>query len=139
MRKHTGFYGRRQISISTLYSDNEKGIQGLTTDLSTAGITAITCGPGMHVHVVERAIRYVKEGVRGVFHGLPFTCPRILFKMLVPYVTLRLNLFASTTRTDHLSAFRVVYGRAAIADKDCNLHFGGRPDPTPTTWTRALR
>jgi hypothetical protein len=43
----------------------------------------------MHVHVVERAIRYVKEGVRGVVNALPFTCPRILFRMLVPYVTLR--------------------------------------------------
>jgi hypothetical protein len=59
MRKHTGFYGQRQISISTLYRDNENGIQGLITDLCVAGITAITCGPGMHVHVVERAIRYV--------------------------------------------------------------------------------
>ena len=108
LRKHTGFYGQRRISISALYSDNEQGISALGSDLSAMGIKLINSGPGAHVHIVERAIRYVKEGVRSVLHGLPYSCPRSLFKMLIPYVTLRLNLFPSSTRTDKLSAFQLV-------------------------------
>jgi hypothetical protein len=89
-----------------------------------AGITPITCGPGMHVHIVERAIRYVKEAVCSVLHGPPYACPRVLFRMLIPYVALRLNMFPSTTRTDRLSAFQLVYNRPAHADRDCNLEYG---------------
>ena len=124
LNKHLEFYGQRQIKVKTLYSDNERGIMALAPDLSTAGITPTTCGPGMHIHVVERAIRYVKEAVRSVLHGLPYDCPRILFKMLIPYATLRLNMFPSTTRNDRLSAFQLVYNRPAHADRDCNLDYG---------------
>ena len=124
LNKHLDFYGQRQIKIKTLYSDNERGIMALASDLSAAGITPTTCGPGMHVHTVERAIRYVKEAVRSVLHGLPYACPRVLFKMLIPYVALRLNMFPSTTRTDRLSAFQLVYNRPAHADRDCHLEYG---------------
>lgn len=137
-RKHIGFYGQRRISISVLYSDNEQGISALSSDLSAMGITLINCGPGTHVHIVERAIRYVKEGVRSVLHGLPYSCPRTLFKMLIPYVTLRLNLFPSSTRTDKLSAFQLVYNRAAVATKDCHLEFGALYHVTTRTTNNTM-
>ena len=124
LKKHLDFYGQRAIKITKLYSDNERGLIALTSDLAAAGITPVNCGPEMHIHIVERAIRYVKEAVRSVLHGLPYSCPRILFKTLIPYATLRLNIFPSTTRTDHLSAFQLVYNRAAHADRDCRLEYG---------------
>ena len=113
LKKLLDFYGQRAIKVTKLYSDNERGLIALTSDLAAAGITPVNCGPGMHIHIVERAIRYVKEAVRSVLHGLLYSCPRILFKTLIPYATLRLNMFPSTTRTDHLSAFQLVYNRAA--------------------------
>ena len=138
LNKHIEFYGQRQIKIKTLYSDNEKGITALSSDFSIAGITPIPCGPGMHVHTVERTIRYVKEAVRSVLHGLPYSCPRALFKMLIPYATLRLNMFPSTTRTDHLSAFQLVYNRPAHADRDCNLEFGAYYHVTSRTSSNTM-
>ena len=124
LRKHLGFYGQRRITITTLYCDNERGISALESDLAAAGITLINSGPGMHVHTAERAIRYVKEGARGVLSGLPYQCPRSIFKMLPSFIALRLNLFPVSTRNDFLSAFQLLYNRPAIADKDCHLEFG---------------
>ena len=102
------------------------------------GIKLINSGPGAHVHIVERATRYVKEGVRSVLHGLPYSCPRSLFKMLIPYVTLRLNLFPSSTRTDKLSAFQLVYNRPAVATKDCHLEFGALYHVTTRTTNNTM-
>ena len=79
----------------------------------------------MDVHVIKRAIRYIKEGVRGVHAGLPYACPRAIFKHLIPFVALRLNPLPSSTRTDKLSAFQLVYNRSADARRDCHLTFGG--------------
>jgi hypothetical protein len=78
----------------------------------------------MNVHTVERAIRYNKEGVGSVHAGLPYNWARAIFKMLVPFVALRLNMFPSPTRTDNLSAFQLVYNRPADARIDCHLCFG---------------
>ena len=64
-----------------MYSDNEGGIVALQTELAASGIQLITAGPGMHVHVVERAIRYIKEGVRSVHAGLPYACPRAICRI----------------------------------------------------------
>ena len=55
---------------------------------------------------------------------LPYHCPRTMFKMLLPFVALCLNLFPVSTRTDFLSAFQILYNRSAEANKDCNLEFG---------------
>ena len=105
LRRHLNFYGQRRINITHLYCDNERGISALEPDLAAAGITLVNSGPSMHVHVAERSIRYIKEGARSVLAGLPYQCPRTMFKMLLPFVALRLNLFPVSTRTDFLSAF----------------------------------
>ena len=125
VRTHLAFYSSRRIPTPILYSDNEGGIVALQSELAGSGIQLITSGPGMHVHVVERAIRYIKEGVRSVHAGLPYACPRAIFKHLIPFVALRLNIFPSSTRTDKLSAFQLVYNRSADAKRDCHLTFGG--------------
>ena len=125
VRTHLAFYSSRRIPTPIIYSDNEGGIVALQSELAGSGIQLITAGPGMHVHVVERAIRYIKEGVRSVHAGLPYACPRAIFKHLIPFVALRLNLFPSSTRTDKLSAFQLVYNRSADAKRDCHLTFGG--------------
>lgn len=121
---HLSCYSQRRIATPTIYSDNERGLAALAPELATMGIQLIHSGPGMHVHVVERAIRYVKEGVRSIHAGLPYKCPRALFRLLIPFVALRLNMFPTSTRTDRLSAFQVIYNRPADARRDCHLTFG---------------
>lgn len=92
LKRHLNFYGQRRINVTHLYCDNERGISALEPDLAAAGITLVNSGPSMHVHVAERSIRYIKEGARSVLAGLPYQCPRTMFKMLLPFVALRLNL-----------------------------------------------
>jgi hypothetical protein len=79
LRIHLGTYGQRRISIRHIYSDNEKGILCMGQDFAGAGITLHLAGPGMHIHTVERAIRTIKEGVRGLLAGLPYPCLKAIF------------------------------------------------------------
>ena len=124
LRTHLGTYGQRRIVIRHIYSDNEKGILCMGQDFAGAGITLHLAGPGMHVHIVERTTRYVKEGVRGLLAGLPYPCPRIIFLHMVPFVANRINMFPSSTRTDNISAFQLIYNRHINAAIDCQLEFG---------------
>lgn len=124
LRTHLGTYGQRRIIIRHVYSDNEKGILCMGQDFAGAGITLHLAGPGMHVHIIERTIRYVKEGVRGLLAGLPYPCPRVIFTHLVTFVAYRLNMFPSSTRTDNMSAFQLVFNRHINAAIDCQLEFG---------------
>lgn len=140
MSHHLACYSQRRTATPIMYSDNERGIAALGPELASSGVQLIHSGPGMHVHVVERAIRYVKEGVRSIHAGLPYTCPRALFKLLIPFVAFRLNMFPSFTRTDRLSAFQVIYNRPADARRDCQLTFGPcttlHAETEPTAWLR---
>lgn len=123
LRLHLGVYGQRRIEIRHIYSDNEKGILSMSQDFAGAGITLHLAGPGMHVHIVERAIRTIKEGVRGLLSGLPYPCPRVLFAHLIPFVAYRINMFPSSTRTDNTSSFQLMYNRHINANIDCHLEF----------------
>ena len=124
LRTHLGTYGQRSITIRHIYIDNEKGILCMGQDFAGAGITLHLAGPGIHVHIIERTIRYVKEGVRGILAGLPYPCPRIIFNYMVPFVANRLNMFPSSTRTDNISAYQLIYNRHVNATINCQLEFG---------------
>ena len=125
LRTHAGYYGQRKMRITDIYSDNEKGIHAMGADFAGAGITLHQCGPGMHVSIIERVTRYIQEGVRGTLAGLGYNCPNAIFQHLVPYVADRLNLFPSSTRTDNLSAFQLLFNRSPNAQIDTNLEGGG--------------
>ena len=124
VKHHLSFYSQRRISTPIIYSDNERGLAAVGPDLAAIHVQIVHSGPGMHVHIVERAIRYIKEGVRSTQAGLPYNCPRAIFRLMIPFVASRLNMFPSSTRTDHLSAFQIVHNRPADARRDCHLAFG---------------
>jgi hypothetical protein len=126
LRPHLGTYGQRRIVMRHTYSDNKKGIicMGVQQDFAGAGITLHRTGPGMHVHIIERIIRYVKEGVRSLLSGFKYPCPKIIFLHMVTFVANRLNMFPSATRTDNFSAFQLMFIRHVNAAIDCRLEFG---------------
>ena len=124
LRTHLGTYGQRRIPIRHFNSDNAISIAiCMTQDFAGAGITLHLAGPGMHVHVIERTIRTIKEGVRGLLAGLPYPCPKCIFIHMVPFVANRANMFPSSTRTDNMSPFQLMYNRPINAAIDCNLEF----------------
>ena len=124
LRSHLGTSGQRRIPIRHIYSDNEKGILCMRQDFAGAGIRLHLAGPGMHVHVVERTIRTIKEWVRGLLAGLSYPCPKALFIHLIPFVACRSNMFPPSTRTDNMSPFQLLYNRHINAAIDCHLEFG---------------
>ena len=73
---HLVTYGQRRITNTTLYSNNDRGITAMASDFAGAGITLHQSGPGIHVHVIERTIRHIKELARGTLSGLPYNCRR---------------------------------------------------------------
>ena len=113
----------RRIDVVRFTSDNEKGIASLFGDMSGMGVQAITVGSGQHDHVIERAIRYLKETVRATIASLPFHVPDCIMAHLVVSCTRKIMLFPST-RTDRISPFEVYYGRKADAKADIGLPFG---------------
>ena len=123
IRQHLGRYGQKQIRITSLHSDNEKGITAMALDFSGLGISLLQVGAGMHVPQIERRIRYIKELSRSVVNGLPYTCPRKIFQYLVIFVTSRANMFPSATAPHGDSPFRLMEGRTPT-DKDTNMEFG---------------
>jgi len=124
LRTHLGTYRQRGLQLSHVYSDNEKGLLALGLDFAGAGIVFDQAGPGMHVSIIERCIRTVKEGVRATLAGLGYPANRKLLRYLVTFVVNRINMFPSDTRTDALSAFQLLYRRSVNAKLDAHLEFG---------------
>ena len=133
LRTHLGVYGQRRIRINNLYCDNEKGITAMAADFAGAGITLHQSGPWMHVHVIERQIRTVKEGVRTGLACLPYSCCNLIFKFLVGFTVTRENMFPDSTRTDNLSPFQVLYNRPVDVNRDAHLEFGALYEVTSRT------
>lgn len=133
LRTHLGVYGQRRIRVDNLYCDNEKGITAMAADFAGAGITLHQSGPGMHVHIIERQIRTVKNGVRTGLACLPYCCCNLLFKFLVGFTVTRENMFPDSTRTDNLSPFQLLYNRPVDVKRDAHLEFGALYEVTSRT------
>jgi hypothetical protein len=124
IRKMFGNLNARRIDVVRFTSDNEKGIAALFGDMGGMGVQAIAVGPGQHDHIIERAIRHLKETVRATISSLPFLVPGSIMPHLVVSCTRKIMLFPSTTRTVRVSPFEVYYGRKADAKLDIGLPFG---------------
>ena len=137
VRHHLTCYSQRRISIPIIYSDNERGLAALAPELAVMGIQLIHSGPGMHVHVMERAIRYIKEGVRSVHAGLPYTCPRALFRLPIPFVALCFRPIRGQTGSAPSKLYtigpRMLVGIATSPSVRCIM---SRVASAPTAWRR---
>ena len=116
LRVHLGTYGQRRIAKTSLYSDNERGITAMASDFAGAGITPHQSGPGMHVHVIERAIRHIKELARGT---RTIQLPNISFP-----TTSRLRVYKIQLLPRVHSPFQLLYNRTPNAKIDAQLEFG---------------
>ena len=79
LRQHLGYLHQRGAKVTSIHSDNEKGITALAMNFAGMGIQLIQTGAGMHVPIIERRIRTIKEGTRGILGGLPYTPPLAIF------------------------------------------------------------
>jgi hypothetical protein len=95
---------KRGFIPRTLLSDGEGGIAKIATRF--ADLIFNPAGAGQHVPVVENMIRQLKERVRAILSGLPYTAPPFLVKWAVLYGVNCLNMFPSGTRVDQSSSSR---------------------------------
>ena len=121
---HLGYLHQRGARVTSLHSDNEKGITALAMDFAGMGIQLIQVGAGMHVPIIERRIRMIKEGTRGILAGLPYTPPTAIFLHLPIWVTMRMSAFRSTTRPDDATPFTIIHGHPFNAGIDARYKWG---------------
>jgi hypothetical protein len=78
--------------VTHILCDGEKGFTTFFNHLLAAGYLINPSGPGQHVPVVERKIRFVIEQIRAYLQSIPYQLMFLLLRYLVEFVTLMLNL-----------------------------------------------
>jgi hypothetical protein len=117
-------YSSNQFKVQTVIFDGEGAIGAIATDLKLDGIEVVQTSRGQHVPDVERAIRTLKERIRGFLNTLPFRLDSILLIELVYYCTIQLNLFPGANTMGGRSPRELLTGRVPDAKKLCALSFG---------------
>ena len=110
--------------ITTIYCDGEGAFGAIVEDLKSIGITVNPVGPNMHVGVVERTIRVIKERVRGIYNTLPYTLPASLVVWLVYYAVNRINLVPRRGGAFYIPPREAFLGRKTDFKIDCRVDFG---------------
>ena len=114
----------RQIWITHLITDNEGGVVGMTNDLLNQGIQIAPTAAGEKAHRVERRIRFIKERVRSIIHGLPYNLTALLLIHCVAHATWCTNLHTASDSTSKLSPHEIFTGRRLSAKRDLRHSFG---------------
>jgi hypothetical protein len=91
IRRIHGTYKLRGYRVDTIMHDGEKGIQLLSDQCNYLGIKLNIASKGEHVPEVERAIRQVKERVRGYMTTLPYRLTDVMIVHLVYYCVVAIN------------------------------------------------
>ena len=114
----------RQIRVSHLITDNEGGVLSMSEDLMALGIQVSPTAAGEKAHKVERRIRYIKERVRSIMHGLPYNLNAMLLIHCVEHATWCTNLHIVSESTRRESPHEIFTGRRLDAKRDLRHSFG---------------
>lgn len=124
----------RSFTVPLLKSDNEGAVAAHAQALAREHQMEVTlAGPGQHVPEIERAIRTIKERVRGHEEVLPWTMTRLLLVHCVSFCVSGLNMQVSATAADNIPPIVKFTGRQ-IRAADLRVKFGDYvqalvPDP----------
>ena len=110
--------------MTSIHSDNEMGITALAMDFAGMGIQLIQTGAGMHVPIIERRIRTIKEGTRGILGGVPYTPPLAIFLHLPIWVTIKMSAFHSSALPDDATPFSILHSRPFNITVDAKYQWG---------------
>ena len=122
VKKQLSVYRSRGFEVSKVRCDPESGLVALQPLLGNSGYEMDVTGQEEAVPPIERAIRTVKERVRGIIHTLPFRLPLRFIQYLLFFVVLRLNM--TPTKVSNESAFEQVYGRKLDFKRNLKAGFG---------------
>jgi hypothetical protein len=118
-------YGKYGISIKAIYCDGEGAIGSLKSIFEAEGCKVEIASKSSHVPEVERAIRVIKERVRGFVTTLPYKLPSLVLIHAVYYQVTMINHFPKSSSVDpHISPKALLAGTQIDYKKDCQLKFG---------------
>lgn len=117
-------YRAHQFAIEQLLTDNEGGIQRLTSDIQALGCVINPNGPGQHVALVEHKAKILKERRRCHIHHVPFALPLILELYLIRHCVYTMNMMPTKTRGDHIAPAVDFFGRKLDSGRDLRFVWG---------------
>ena len=121
--QHIDNLTNKAYKVIAVYADGEGGIDAIKDYIKKVA-QYNPAGPEQHVPVIERTIRTIKERVRAILCGLPYTLPSSLLPDLLSYVVRALNMIPKQHSTDNLCAREKLTGRKIDAKRDLRIEFG---------------
>ena len=109
--------------ISTFRSDSEAVFISCEDFIGSMKATLYLAAPENHDHVVERAIRTIKDKTRALIYNLPFLLPVWTWRFGIEYAVLGINSVPNTN-TGVRSPTEFVTGKKLIYDQDIRASFG---------------
>lgn len=126
LKRMVSAYTQRGFSVKTLITDGERGFSAIAHELREMGITHNSSAKNDHAAEAERAIRTIKERVRGYVNTLPYTkMPTAMKVQLVYHTVFWVNSFPKKSGvSDTMSPREIVKGVKIDFARDCALPFG---------------
>jgi len=112
----------KSFQINTIHSDG--GFRSINEFILSFGIQHQMCAAGVHVSIVERKIRVIKERMRTILFSLPFLLPNSLLPYLVTFVTRTINMITTTNSENNVAPFENFMARKINYNIDLRIFFG---------------
>jgi len=122
-QEHYDHLNNKGYKIQNVFADGESGLDAIKESINKVAIYN-PVGPEQHVPLIERTIRTIKERVRSILCGLPYTLPSSLLHYLLSYVVRAINMVPGQHSTDNLSPREKYLGRKTDVKKDLRVEFG---------------
>lgn len=124
VKSHVLSYKSKQFDVREIISDNEPGMIASEEDIAALGVSLSLRGPNIHVPLVERKIRTVKEIARSTITSLPYKLPNKLLPKLISFAVSRSNYFPNKTGYVGISPREIYFGRKIDFNRDVRSEFG---------------
>ena len=122
LANHVTTLRSQDFIVSTIFCDPEGGIVSAATQLP--GVLCNPAGAGAHEPTAERKIRHIKERVRAIESGVPFTISKVLVQWIVYYAVTMVNCMPSRLTACRASPRELFSGLKLDYSKDTRLAFG---------------
>jgi hypothetical protein len=122
--EQSALYNSKGYKIVVLLCDGELGVNANRSELNVIGIELSLCSKNEHIHLVERAIRHVKERVRACWNMIPYTLSNIMIIHLVYHCVYAINVFPKKNSISDMSPHQIFLGRNIDLSRDFKLTYG---------------
>jgi len=124
LKSQLSAYHAKGFEVQIILVDGEGAMISMQEYLESVGITVSSTARNEHVPEVERAIRHVKERVRGIYNTLPYKTSQQMLKYMVYYVCMMINIMPKANSAGGISAREAFTGIKTDYQRDIKIGFG---------------